>query len=124
MTEQELEQAFRSIVKNESKVRIWDSKQVIGRYVWWTGPTLYYNQLGDFKGPEYAHYAWGSKDIYAFFRKVVRIEKEINGEWKPVYTKFDGIISSDEPMAKIGYKYYTEKYLQHILDKFAPTGMA
>ena len=63
MTEQELEQAFRSIVKNESKVRIWDSKQVIGRYVWWTGPTLYYNQLGDFKGPEYAHYAWGSKDI-------------------------------------------------------------
>lgn len=31
MTEQELEQAFRSIVKNESKVRIWDSKQVIYR---------------------------------------------------------------------------------------------
>ena len=124
MTEQELEQAFRSIVKNESKVRIWDSKQVIGRYVWWTGPTLYYNQLGDFKGPGYAHYAWGSKEIYAFFRKVVRIEKEINGEWKPVYTKFDGIISSDEPMVKIGYRYYTEKYLQHILDKFATTGMA
>lgn len=124
MTEQELEQAFRSIVKNESKVRIWDSKQVICRYVWWTGPTLYYNQLGDFKGPGYALYAWGSKEIYAFFRKVVRIEKEINGEWKPVYTKFDGIISSNEPMAKIGYKYYTEKYLQHILDKFAPIGMA
>ena len=109
MTEQELEQAFRSIVKNESKVRIWDSKQVIGRYVWWTGPTLYYNQLGDFKDPGYAHYAWGSKEIYAFFRKVVRIEKEINGEWKPVYTKFDGIISSDEPMVKSSYRYYAEK---------------
>ena len=86
MTEQELEQAFRSIVKNESKVRIWDSKQVIGRYVWWTGPTLYYNQLGDFKGPGYAHYAWGSKEIYAFFRKVV--QKSSSPKLKPTSLTF------------------------------------
>jgi len=124
MTEQELEQAFRSIVRNESKVLIWDSKYVIGTYVWWTSNRLNVGWQTDIKCGGYYPYAWGSKEIYAFFRKVVRIEKEINGEWKPVYTKYDGIISSDEPMAKIGYRYYTEKYLQHILDKFAPTGMA
>ncbi len=117
MPELELEQAFRSIVRNESKVRIWDSTSVMGFYVWWTGSTLYYNQLGNFKGPGCAHHAWGGNEIYAFFRKVVRIENEINGEWKPVYTKFDGVITPEEPLVKVGSKYYTLKFLEDIINQ-------
>ena len=59
----------------------------------------------------------GAKRYMLFFRKVVRIENEINGEWKPVYTKFDGVITPEEPLVKVGSKYYTLKFLEDIINQ-------
>lgn len=124
MTPQELENIFPSIVRNESKLRIWLNNGTYYLYAWYNNKSLYLHPLAEAKVPPYDPFLWHSSKIYDLFEKIVRIENYDGDVLKPIYTKFDGVISKDEPLVKVGYKYYTEKYMLHILDNFAPIGMS
>lgn len=115
MTPQELERVFRSIVKNESRLRIWLDTGAYYLYAWYNNQSLYLHPLAEAKVPKYDRFLWHSQRLYDLFDKIVRIENFEGDELKPVYTKFDGVITSDMSLIKVGSRYYTQRYLEQKL---------
>ena len=117
MSPQELEQVFRSIVKNESRLRIWLDTGAYYLYAWYNSWSLYLHPLAEAKVPKYDIFQWHSQRLYELLGKIERIENYEGDELKPVYTKFDGLISKDCPLIKVGQRYYTQSYLEYLINK-------
>lgn len=49
--------------------------------------------------------------------KIVRIEKKMDSEYFPVWTKEEGLINQTENFVKLNGRYYTIKFLEQLLIK-------
>lgn len=49
--------------------------------------------------------------------KIVRIEKKMDSDFFPIWTKEDGLINQTENFVKLNGRYYTIKFLEQLLIK-------
>ena len=59
-----------------------------------------------------------SRYLLERMNSITRVEKEFDGQWKPVWTVVDGFIDTDnQTFAYIGERYYTFSELKQIIDE-------
>ena len=59
-----------------------------------------------------------SQNLLKDINRIIRVEKQIEGQWLPVWTKADGFIETDfQTFAYIGERYYTFKELEQIIEE-------
>ena len=51
--------------------------------------------------------------------KISRVERKIEKEYLPIWTKEDGLIENNEKFIKIKGKYYTIKFIENLFDKIS-----
>lgn len=57
------------------------------------------------------------KNLIQWVPNLQRIEKEMDSEYLPIWTKVDGIIDINEKFVRLNGRYYTINYLEKLLDK-------
>ncbi len=48
---------------------------------------------------------------------IIRIEKEMDSEYYPIWTKEDGIIQQGENFVRLKGRYYTVRFLEKLIDQ-------
>ncbi len=57
------------------------------------------------------------EEMGKYLENIVRVEKEIDGTYYPIWTKADGIVEDYDHFVKIRGRYYTIKQLELIFDQ-------
>lgn len=62
--------------------------------------------------------AFNSQILLDDIKTIVRVEKNFNDKWYPVWTSIDGFIETDfHSFAYIGGRYYTFNELQQVIEE-------
>jgi hypothetical protein len=69
----------------------------------------------------YALYDTNNEEHYDLLLKrldqIVRIDKKIDSEYFPIWTKEDGIITQSDKLVRLKGKYYTIVFLEKLIDR-------
>lgn len=85
------------------------------RSVYFWNPNGTYNST-DMSTESYRKH--NSKYLLERMNNIIRVEKEFEGQWKPVWTAVDGFIDTDyQTFAYIGERYYTFNELKQIIEE-------
>ena len=57
------------------------------------------------------------KNLIDKLSKIVRIEKKIDSEFFPIWTKEEGLITQTDQFVRLNGRYYTIKFLEQLLTK-------
>lgn len=49
--------------------------------------------------------------------RIIRIEKRIDSEYYPIWTKEDGLITQTEQFVRLNGRYYTINFLEQLIEK-------
>lgn len=57
------------------------------------------------------------RQLEKLLSQIIRIEKYIDSEYYPIWTKEDGLITQTEHFVKLHDRYYTISFLEKLIDK-------
>ena len=77
-------------------------------YFWRGG---FYDSYGNSEG------ANGYDNLLKRLSTIIRIEKRIDSEYYPIWTKEDGMINQTDKFVKLKGRYYTVEFLEQLIDK-------
>lgn len=97
-------------LNQESIQVIYDSEQVFS--ISHTSCKIYF-----WNGGFYNSYEENDERLISVLSSIVRIEKKIDSEFYPIWTKEDGIINQNENFVKLNGKYYTIKFLELLIEQ-------
>ena len=104
--------SIKVIEKNQQEYRITHTCNNTTIYFWLTGNDgLYSSYVNNDENCVTYHYLLKRLD------DVIRIEKEFDNEYFPIWTKEDGLINQSEIFVKLNGRYYTIKFLEQLLLK-------
>ena len=82
---------------------------------------IYFTKEGSSIYDSYGNYKDSKtyNDLLIRLSRIVRIEKKMYGEYFPIWTKEDGLITQTEKFVKLRGRYYTINFLEQLIDKIS-----
>ena len=88
-------------------------------YVKHTGTfdAIYFNTLGtQYKSYSVSINHPNYQSLERQIQSIIRIEKKLDEEYYPIWTKNDGFITESDKFVKLKGKYYTHRFLEKLID--------
>jgi len=109
----EQKELFELLLKAKSSVVYYDNGE--SRNCWSNTGSIYFQLLNC---SYYDRFGLTEEEkLFKYLEKIVRVEKKIDGNKYPIWTKDDGVIEDYRHFVEIKGKYYTIKQLEHIFEE-------
>ena len=100
--------AIRVIDENQNEYTITHTCNDTNTYFWKGGFYAAYRNIDDCEQ---------FKFLAQRLTEIIRIEKFMDSEYYPIWTKEEGLITQNENFVKLNGRYYTIAFLEQLLDK-------
>jgi hypothetical protein len=100
--------SIRVITDNQTAYFVTHTCNNTNTYFWNNGRYIAY---GNYEG------ANGYDQLQTVLSRVIRIEKHIDTDYYPIWTKEDGVITQSDKFVKLKGRYYTTAFLEQLIDK-------